>query len=912
MNKIITTGTTIVSLFFLVLLMGCSDPAEPELAQEQAVPVPLVVDQTEVPVGRLGQAVQPVHYRLELQIDPKQENFSGKVEIDVDAKVALNSIWLHGKNLEVTDVYLTDSSAARIDATYEQRHDSGVALVTPAQAAGPGPLTLHFDYSAPFNTMPNALFRVERGEHAYAATQFQPIAARQVFPGFDEPGFKVPFDISLITRTGDVAITNTPEISAEELEDGFTRRVFETTRPLPTYLLAFAVGPYDLVDYGMIPPNDVRDRELGLRAIAASGQGENLQYALDNTPGLLGALEDYFGIAYPYQKLDLIAVPTSFGGAMENAGAITYDEYLLLMDESAALDQRRSYTSVHAHEMAHMWFGDLVTPDWWTDLWLNESFATWMAGKAADTYWEEGEFDRNILRGALGAMGEDSLASARQIREPVLHNDAIGDAFDGITYQKGGGVLSMLERFTGEEEFRAGIRLHMARHADGVANAEDFIASVAEGSGRGEIEAAFMSFIEQPGVPLLNVQVNCEAGQAPSLQVSQTRYAPLGSSIDPQASEWRVPMCVSYMDGGESKSECALLREKNQSIPLDSDNCPSVLHPNADGAGYYRFAMEETWWQGLISGIDTMDAQEALVVGDSLDAGFRAGAVSAKTYVDGMVALINHDAWDVSDAGFSHLEGISDLVGAEGLPLVLEAFREIAKPRWTRLQGEDGHGSELLNSRLQRFLMVIARDEDMRAPMAAKAAARIGMDGAPDPAAVDAAELETVLSIGVQDLGQPFFDKLMELALASEDRAFRNDALGALARAEDPALAAKLQDLILSGQLQGYEPLFMMTRQMARAATTDLTHAWLLENNTAVFALIPEQFRARVIAGLGAFFCSNEQADEWEAYILQHAAELPGYERPLAQATETARLCAALREESALDLVAALTARNTD
>ena len=277
-----------------------------------------------------------------------------------------------------------------------------------------------------------------------------------------------------------------------------------------------------------------------------------------------------------------------------------------------------------------------------------------------------------------------------------------------------------------------------------------------------------------------------------------------------------------------------------------------------------------------------------------------------------MVALINHDAWDVSDSGFSHLEGISDLLEAEELGPVLEAFREIAKPRWTRLEGEDGHDSELLNSRLQRFLMVVARDQDMRAPMAAKAAARVGMDGAPDPAAVDAAELETVLSIGVQDLGQPFFDKLMELALASEDRAFRNDALGALARAEDPALAAKLQDLILSGQLQGYEPLFMMTRQMARAATTDLTHAWLLENNTAVFALIPEQFRARVIAGLGAFFCSNEQADEWEAYILQRADELPGYERPLAQATETARLCAALREESALDLVAALTARNTD
>jgi len=905
MTRTMTTGATIALITIASLLAACSKPAEPEVVQEQAVPA--IIDQTEVPVGRLGEVVQPVHYRLELQINPGQESFSGNVEIDVEAKAALSSIWLHGKNLEVSDVWLTDSTDSRIDATYGQRHDSGVALITPARAVGPGALTLHFEYTAPFNTLPNALFRVERGEGTYAATQFQPIAARQVFPGFDEPGFKVPFDISLITRTGDVAITNTPEISAEVLGDNFTRRVFETTRPLPTYLLAFAVGPYDLADYGMIPPNDVRDRELSLRAIAAAGQGKQLQYALDHTPGLLGELENYFGIPYPYQKLDLIAVPTSFGGAMENAGAITYDEYLILMDESAALDQRRAYTSVHAHELAHMWFGDLVTPDWWTDIWLNESFATWMAGKAADAYWKEGEFDRNILRGALGAMGGDSLASARQIREPVQHNDAIGDAFDGITYQKGGGVLSMLERFTGEEEFRDGIRLHMERHADGVANAEDFIASVAEGSGRGEIKAAFTSFIEQPGVPLLNVQVQCETGQTPSLQVSQTRYAPLGSSIDPQASEWRVPMCVSYMDGGESKSECALLREKSQSIPLDSENCPSMLHPNADGAGYYRFAMDETWWQGLISGIATMDPKEALVVGDSLDAGFRAGTVSAETYVKGMTALVNHDAWDVSDAGFSHLENISDLLEAEELPPVLKAFQEIAKPRWTRLQGDDGHDAELLNSRLQRFLMVVARDAELRAPMAAKAAARIGVDGEPDPSAVDAAELETVLSIGVQDLGEPFFDALLEQALTSEDRAFRNDALGALARAEDPALAAKLQVLMLSGELQGYEPLYMMNRQMARAATNGLTHAWLLENNEAVFGLIPEQFRARVIAGLGAYFCSNEQADEWEAYVLEHAAELPGYDRPLAQATETVRLCAALRDASAGDLLAALT-----
>jgi len=209
-------------------------------------------------------------------------------------------------------------------------------------------------------------------------------------------------------------------IDLEELEDGLVRRRFETTRPLPTYLLAFAVGPYDLVEYGMIPPNDVRDRDVPLRAIAAKGQGKNLKYALEHTPGILTALEEFFGTPYPYRKLDLIAVPTSFGGAMENAGAITYDEYLLLMDESAALDQRRAYAAVHAHELGHMWFGDLVTPKWWNDLWLNESFATWMAYEIIDAWRPEWQIWSDFAHRRESALTVDAQELDRQLSEELV------------------------------------------------------------------------------------------------------------------------------------------------------------------------------------------------------------------------------------------------------------------------------------------------------------------------------------------------------------------------------------------------------------------------------------------------------------------------------------------------------------
>ena len=862
---------------------------------------------SEVPVGRLGNAVTPTHYRLELTIDPSRDSFSGIVSIDIDVDAARESIWLHGKNLDVSDVYLVDGKSKRIDATYEERSSSGVALVSLASPVGAGPATLNFTYEGTFNTTTNALFKVVRGDDSYAATQLEAIAARQVFPGFDEPAFKVPFDLALITRADDIAITTTPEASVQELGDGYVRHVFDTTRPLPTYLLAFVVGPYDLVDYGAIPPNSIRAHELPLRGLVARGLGHRMEYALENTSGLLTILEEYFGTPYPYRKLDLIAVPESFGGAMENVGAITYDEYLVLMDKDSALRQRRSYTAVHAHEMAHMWFGNLVTPTWWNDIWLNESFASWMANKVADAYWPEGEFDRETLKGALGAMASDSLAAARQIREPIDHNDNIISAFDRITYRKGGGVLAMLERYVGEDRFRAGVRLHMDRHADSTATAEDFIASLAEGSERSEIEGAFKSYLEQPGVPLLNVSIDCADARNPKLDVTQTRYAPLGSDIDPAIGLWKIPMCVNFVVDGVQSSSCTLLSERSQSIELDANSCPTQVHPNADGAGYYRFSMDDAGWDSLIAGASDLAAAEALVLADSLDAAFRAGVLSAATYVTGMAELVNHDAWDVADAATGYFESLADIFDADELDPVEHAFRNIVGPRFARLTDASDSGSRLLRQRMQRFLIVIAKDQAMREPLARQAAARIGLEGEPDPSAADVSQLETIFSVGVQDIGEAFFDLLLEQAVASEDPAFRRSATGALARVEDPALAAKLQAAMLAGEFRGTEFRRILSRQFARIATTELTYAWVKDNDTAVIEDIPEMFRPRTVPRLGRAFCTNDRADEWQSFIESHADEMAGYERGLAQTTESIRLCAALREARATALIAAFT-----
>jgi alanyl aminopeptidase len=531
-----------------------------------------------------------------------------------------------------------------------------------------------------------------------------------------------------------------------------------------------------------------------------------------------------------------------------------------------------------------------------------------MMNKAAGAYWPDGEFDRETLKGALGAMNGDSLAAARQIREPVDDNEKIGDAFDGITYQKGAGVLTMLERYVGEEHFQAGIRLHMDRHQDGTATAEDFIGSLAEGSDRSEIEAAFKSYIEQPGVPLLSVSMNCTAGERPSLDVRQARYAPLGSSIDPGAGQWQVPFCVAFDDGGERKSSCTLITERQQTVELDAKSCPSSVMPNADGAGYYRFALDESGWQGLIETVADLAAAEALVAADSLDAAFRAGRVSAGTYLSGMVAFLNHNTWDVSAAAMAYLESITAIIENDELPVAEQALLKIARPRFESLDGASGPGNDMLQKRMQRFMIVIAKDQAMREPFATKAALRLGLDGEPDLAAASFSEFETIFSIGVQDIGQPFFELLLQTTIDSDDSAFRGEALGALARVEDPLLVEQLQAAVLRGEFKGTEMLGIVFRQMVRAKTTELTYAWIRENAEAVIELVPETFRSRTVPGFGGSFCSAGRADEWRDFIISHADSLPGYERSLEQTTEGIRLCAGLREANADELVEAFAA----
>lgn len=896
-------------IFVALALSAATFLAACDGSDETSAPVEtvkVVLDENGVPIARLGEAVRPQHYALWLRIDPAEDRFDGTVEIQVSLEAPLSRIWLHGNHLEVTVASLETADGELIEATYEQVHFSGVVRLDLATEAPAGKAVLRFEYSAPFDRALDGLFRIDKDGVSYVLTQFQSIAARKAFPGFDEPAFKVPFDISVTARTEHVVVSNTPEVSATDMGDGWTRHQFMTTRPLPTYLLAFAVGPYDVVEGAAVPPNELRDTALPLGGLSAAGKGGKLAFALNHTASLVEILEDYFQIPFPYRKLDSIAAPDFFGGAMENAGAIIAAETLLALDENASLSQRRASVNVHAHEISHQWFGDLVTPVWWDDIWLNESFATWMGNKTADVYWPEGGFARRTLRGALEAMTADSLASARQIRQPIERNQDIDSAFDSITYRKGGGVLAMFEGFLGEEAFRKGVQTHLKRFADGVATADDFMQSLADGSGRPDVVPAFRSFIEQPGVPLLVVRLDCSVPGAPVLQVRQDRYRPLGSPIKGH-SQWLIPFGVAYDAGGERKVTRKLLTAAEEFVALDADSCPSNLMPNADGAGYYRFALDQAAWADLAAAALSMSAREALVYADSLEAAFRAGKASAETLIEGLRPLIMHPAWDVAKIPADILEALTDhLLEGEDLAAAHAKMSPMFRPRYDALAGVEGEQSLLLRTELARFLAIVSREPQIRAEMAKQAAVRIGLDGPAEPTIVSNDLLETVLSVGVQEYGEPFFLALLEQVKASRDQAFRQKALGALARVEDPALARVLRAEFLAKSFRMRESLGILFRQLARKATRDATWDWIRDNFEAVIDTLPGgPFRGLVVGRLGQFLCKSDQAKEYKELVEAHADQLPGYERGLAQSLESISLCLTLKQAKGEELAAA-------
>jgi hypothetical protein len=864
-------------------------------AQDAAPAAARIVPDAAAPKGLLSDAAVPSAYRLDFTILPEADRFSGHDEIDVTLKAATSKLYMHGRDLTIAKV-VARVGGKDVPATFTQVDSTGTARLDLASPLPAGKATLVFDYSGAFGDSASGLFHVKVADTWYSWTQFESIDARAAYPSFDQPGFKQPFTVTVTTHPGLKVVTNSPEAGMTKTADGMEKHSFETTKPLPTYLVAIDTGPF-VHKTGLIPPTPERATPMPYGAVATQAQADKMDYVMAETPRIVSLLEKYFGEPFPFPKLDQIGTPV-MPGAMENAGADTYGDGIIYLDKHATTGDKQAFGMIVSHELSHQWFGDLVSPAWWSDIWLNESFANWMGYRIGNEWRPELNIGVGALDEGFSAMNTDALKVGRPIHQPITDNSQIDSAFDSITYGKGGQVVAMIAAYLGDEKFQAGVRLHLKRHAYGNASSEQFFQSIADAAHDPKVLAALKSFVDQPGVPV--VDVRRDGGK---LVLTQSRYAYLGTTLVSES--WTIPFCMRV----DAAKQCTLIDGKSATLAAPASG---TIMPNVGGTGYYRFTLSPADWQALIAQSASLPAGEAIATTDSLWAAFRADKAPAAWLFDEARAMAaNPDATASIDGG-SRIAGLRlrGLIAADS-----QDYRSFMAATYTpRLKAlgfdpkagayaNEDPGKQNLREQLVGLVAGGAKDAVTRATL--KAAADKYLAG--DKDALDPAFLGDALGVAVDDGGLDAAKKMVEVALSTEDPNLRSAALGAAASSGKPDIAKYLLG-ITDPRLRTYDRIGLIGGLARTAGTRDLTTDWILANYDKLLASGNGVFITSRLPQMVSVQCGADQATRIDAVLGPKVraanAGVLDYERTL----ELIRNCGVLRDAKGAEITAALAA----
>jgi alanyl aminopeptidase len=859
----------------LLLLAACggghATTTTPPAPPAPPVAKPAVVEEP-VPLGPLPRDPMPLRESLDLAIDPAKEGYSGTAEIALHVEQRRTGFWLHGRGLDVTSAALV-VGGHDLPARWSEHEESGVARVE-TSVPFQGDVSLRIAFRAKYD--PN-LVGVYRTAGA-VFSKFEAIYARRAFPCFDEPSFKIPFRLALEIPGGLTALSNTPI----EAQRG-PRIVFAETKPLPTYLVAFAVGNFDR--------ETVQVGDLTIGGVAMAGRGKDTRYALAQEQQIVAEQAKYFGTPFPFPKLDLVAVPDFQSGAMENAGAITFrDGSLLVDDKITTLPQKIGVTSVVAHETAHQWFGDLVTMRWWDDLWLNEGFATFLATRTLKTLDPDFGADLGAVDDANGVMNLDSLAGARRVREPIKSTNDITNAFDGITYEKGAAILAMLEHYVGDDVFQRGVQDYLRDHAYGNATTQDLVAALSNESGK-DLAPLTSSFLDQVGVPQIAVTPTCKAG-AGTVELAQSRWIAAGGAPDP-GTRWVVPVCVRASVKGKVADSCTVLDGVSGTIALPG--CADWVFPNAGATGYYRFTLPPADLAKLLAAAKALSPAERLSLARNVEAGLRSAALPADAVLRAMDAFARDPHGTVAGVPVGVYDAVIDEI-AEGKAKdklrahVRGLYAARAKALGWRNKPEPP-ADRILRGRLLQLLALDATDPAVFAQGAAIGEKLLGLHGAPDPSAADPDTARIAIACAIRRDGTKAFDAALAQFVASTDAQVRARLLVAMTETRDPVLAGRALDLALDPRLRANERITPLRDLLDDEPTRALAWQWLEAHFDDLAKLLPDRFPG-YIPGF-VHVCHEAQATQVEAFFAPRAAQYTGMPRNLALALEAGKQCRA-------------------
>ena len=838
---------------------------------------------------RLPGSVVPRRYDLTMEPDLASATFTGTEAVTVDVLEAVDEVVLNAAELEIDEAWMAGPEDARLDATARLDEASERLTLALSGQAAPGSWTVHLRFRGVLNDKLRGFYRStfkdgDGTEHVIATTQMEPVDARRAFPCWDEPDRKAVFAVTLVVAEDLLALSNGAQLSEEPTGDGRRAVRFVDTIPMSTYLVAFVVGP-------LVATAPVDVDGVPLRVVHAPGKDHLTNYALEVGAFCLRWFADYYGIAYPGGKLDLVAIPDFAAGAMENLGAITFREAVLLVDPEAVTQlELQRVADVVAHEIAHMWFGDLVTMKWWNGLWLNEAFATFMELAAIDAFKPEWHRWVAFTNERSAAFAVDSLGSTRPIEYPVRSPAEAEGMFDVLTYQKGASVLRMLEQYLGTEGFRAGIRRYLSARQFANAETTDLWDAIEEATGE-PVRRIMDSWIFQGGYPI----VAASRGDGGRLALEQQRFSFAGADEVPPAT-WSVPLLVSAGNG----TDRVLLEQAAHTADLALDGDVAVL--NAGGHGFYRVRYSPELLERLQAALpDLAPIERALLVDDTW-AAVLAGETPASAFLDLASAYrdeTDRTVWTTLAMALGQIDRILD---GEARERFRGFVRDLASPAFDRLgwtpQPDEDELTRQRRGTLLTLLGVVGDDPGVQAR-----AREVHDQHLADPNAVDpnvaAAVVGVVAASGTTADYEAFLERFRTVDSPQESLRY----LYALAAFPDPELAQRTLDLTLGHDIRTQNAPFVLLLVLGNRDHGPLAWAHMKAQWDALNDALPHNAIPRMLGGITGLN-TPELAADTAAFLADHP--VPQGTRVVQQHLERQRVNVALRAREAARVAEAL------
>ncbi|WP_293749327.1 M1 family metallopeptidase [uncultured Paraglaciecola sp.] len=820
---------------------------------------------------RLSTFIKPSFQQISLKVDPDSPTFSGQTSINIDVTKTTNIIGFYQKGLNIQQAYLTNGDS-RIPLTVSS-HDYEIQHAKASGNIAANRYTLHIVFDGKFNTSSDGMYLSKFEGLNYVFTQFEDMYARRAFPSFDEPGFKIPYQLTITSPEKHTVLSNTL-VKKRSVKNGWQTVEFNKTKPMPTYLVALAVGELDSYD---IPNLSVPGK-----IYTPKGQAHRTKFAAKHTAGILQNLENYFGSSYPYEKLDFVAVANFTFGAMENVGLVTYRSSLLLLEDEPRLAEQSSTLNVIAHELAHMWYGNLVTMAWWDDLWLNEAFASWMASKVMMDLYPEQNFKGRLVQ--EGAFGADASPTVKPVKKVVKSQTDVMDGL-GLNYSKGESILQLIESMVGVEAFQKGVQTYMKNNAFSNAQADDLwkvLSTVADF----DVPAMMKTYLEQPSYPLVEFAANGE--------VSQSRYHLKGAEVEEQT--WIVPLAISYKKNGKiSRSNMFLSSAKTMASELAEADW---IFPNENAMGYMRWKVSTEQLSALLADISILNAREKKSLLYNTEALFSAGEIELGEMMAVMNVLVDDENPMIGRAVVSTMNEFLYLVNKENEVMFGQFVAKKLSPWFERLGVDDKPTDSTDTTRLRGSVYGLL-SRYANTPQVEKVSSELANRYLADPTSVPRSIATRALKNMSRFSEQDWFTKLKDFYITHTDANIRGTVSRAMIFTDEQDIAKTL-DFALTDHVSPANTITQVYYAIRGLDDQTMFYAWLDKNFDALSKKMPAYHMARMPEYFSTS-CDASNIQLAESFYANKKANYEGMARSYDIASYSAKQCLLLKEANQAD-----------